>query len=82
MDDYFRHLQPVLKNRKLRENLYVVFDGLKLKHMVWPGAKKHTYYWPFTAEEATQKAPENEKDKPNNFFYFLDRIHSAIKNML
>ena len=34
------------------------------------------------AEEATQRAPENEKELPNNFFYFLDWIHSAIKNNL
>ena len=34
------------------------------------------------AEEATKKAPENEKQKPENFFYFLDYIHSAIKNNL
>ena len=55
---------------------------MKLKYLVWPGAKKHTYYWPTMAEEATKKAPENEKQKPENFFYFLDYIHSAIKNNL
>jgi len=59
-----------------------VFDGLKLKHITWPGGRKQTYHWPILADEAKcpQKELEKEQNKPDNFFYFLDIIRSAIKN--
>ena len=59
--DYFLQIEPLIRLVS-GQNIWLVYDGLKPKLLTWPGKKKHSYHWPFIADECF---PEPRKELEN-----------------